>query len=94
MDVMRNNGNQVMKPAFIRFVNKTPYDVEIYCQIKSDDQERSFGCVAPNNYVDSNTYTTYQFVFRYVYIQMYLCLLCLNDYCLLFIGNWHQSTIW
>lgn len=55
------------QPAFVRFQNKTRYDVEIIW-INSDNVEETYTFLAPDNFLDVNTYSTHPWIFRCVYI--------------------------
>lgn len=81
------------QPAFVRFKNKTCYNVEIIW-INTNNVEETYTFLAPDHFLDVNTYSTHPWIFRYVYIQMYLCYLCFNYYCLLFTGNVSLKVKW
>lgn len=59
--------NTQRQPAFIRFKNNTCYDVEIIW-INIDNKEKTYNFLAPEHFIDVNTYSTHPWIFRYVYI--------------------------
>lgn len=55
--------------AYIRIKNGTCFDVEIIW-INFNNKEKSYGVLAPNNYVDVNTYSTHPWMFRFAYTHI------------------------
>lgn len=52
-------------PAYIRFKNNTSFSVEIIW-INHDNKEKPFGVLAPNKFLDVNTYSTHPWIFKLV----------------------------
>lgn len=54
-----------VQSAFIRFKNNTCFCVEIMW-INSDNKEKPFGILAPNKFLDINTFAKHPWIFRLV----------------------------
>lgn len=61
--------NTRRQPAFIRFKNNTCYDVEIIW-INIDNKEKTYNFLAPEHFIDVNTYSTHPWIFRYVLVHI------------------------
>lgn len=55
--------------AFIRFNNNTCYSIEIIW-INFDNKENTYSILAPNKFLDVNTYSTHSWIFRFGYTYL------------------------
>lgn len=56
------------RQAFIRFKNNTCYSIEIIW-INFENEENTYGILAPNKFLDVNTYSTHSWIFRFGHIH-------------------------
>lgn len=59
------------QPAYIRFKNNTCFCVEVIW-INYDNKEKPFGILAPNTFLDVNTYSTHPWIFKLVLTKTWL----------------------
>lgn len=55
--------NAQRQPAYIRFKNKTNYNVEVIW-INVLNKEKTYCVLQPNKFLDVNTYATHPWIFR------------------------------
>lgn len=60
--------------AFVRFINNTRYSVEIIwinvCtkdKLEVRNEEKPYGILAPDSYLDVNTYSSHPWIFRFAF---------------------------